>query len=166
MLSLSECVWDLQNNALWDTHWNALFATDTKLQIQVRVSSGYATDKTPMTEKPLTFEEHFFIAIWAIPFWHCCLFQRLRVSQIHGFHTYQLWHSNAWPYLVKQFCQMNAQHRYIAKLSNIQTVHILSRPNLLHLQIQMKTNGWNITRNFGSNDTEIMAQDSSLVWVT
>ena len=26
MLTLMECVWDFQNNALWDTHWHALFS--------------------------------------------------------------------------------------------------------------------------------------------
>ena len=26
MISLTQCVWEFQNNALWDTHWHALWA--------------------------------------------------------------------------------------------------------------------------------------------
>ena len=33
MLSLNECAWDFQYNALWDTHYHALLFTHTEFTI-------------------------------------------------------------------------------------------------------------------------------------
>ena len=41
MLSLTECVWDFQNNALWDTHQHALLKLYSNIGLKFSVMFGF-----------------------------------------------------------------------------------------------------------------------------
>ena len=54
MLSLTECVWELQNNALWDTHYHAIVANKFYLKILgINQSCSYFCNKQKSIHKCL-----------------------------------------------------------------------------------------------------------------